>query len=1094
MTTRSVMVRIRGDVSDLNRALLGAGRGVKGLSDQLETSNDRATWLAQGLTAIVPAVAPIAAQAAPALAGMATQMTAATIAAGTTVLAFQGVGDAMKQSIAYEAEPTAANLEKLNEAMAKLSPQAQQFVTQLNDMLPQLRTLKETAQENMFPGFSEGLDSLITLLPRARDLIGSVAEVNGRMAAEGAASLAGDDWREFFDYLQRNAAPTTAELGRTIGNVTKGLADLLVAFEPTERAWSQGMLNMSRSFADWAAGLDETEGFQEFLDYLETTGPQVLDTVGSLAEMFLEIGEAAAPLGGPTLAAVRGFAEAVSAIADTPLGPVILGGVAAVSALSRALAVSQLLFKQNADGAQTMVGKATAGYRGQMAAVGKMPAAYREAAAAQRTLVAAQGEAHKVTGQYVGQLQAANLATSKGVPRSARAQASLADSLSKVELANYGVRDATEKAQAAEAKRGATLRSSAAGLGKSAGAAAALTVATSGMADGIGLSNTATLGLMGTMAGVPGIVGGVVVGSFLDAKAASAGWTKSLEDMNAAARNSDFAGLVTGLRAMNNELDDLGKISSVGDLFGDGIKTLGQIFSGNNPFNDVGEVAKAQLKVQQLSDTYLGLATALGRPLPANASMKQIEQVAISAAPALRELGISATDLSKMSNVEFARAAEEIRSIMQAADSTSGRTKALGEAVSGLDDDLMSTADSASQMAQALNALVGPGLSAEEATDQYRSTLRGLRDELSNSAGFTANTAGAEKNRAVTRAFMGDLTNMLSKQAEAGAGAGKIAQGVNQARDAFIREGVAAGISAKEMRRRANAIGLTPKLVATIFKAAGIDPIAQKARGLARTLNGIPKQKLTRILANGIPNTEAGMRRLQRRYNLTPKQVQTLAKLRDQTPAVQRAVLRRLAQLDRTTARPSASLRDNASGRIANIRQSLSALNGQTAFTTAWTIYKSRKDSAAGNLFSGAETFAAGGMWGNSPDIKDGHVAHLARGGTYRVFAEPETKGEAYIPLADDWRRPRARDIASATVGMLGGSVEWFAAGGAYAPPSAQLVSGMPGSGSLRVQAGATQVQVFIDGEEVRSVVYDVLEREATQERAYANTASVGGR
>lgn len=76
------------------------------------------------------------------------------------------------------------------------------------------------------------------------------------------------------------------------------------------------------------------------------------------------------------------------------------------------------------------------------------------------------------------------------------------------------------------------------------------------------------------------------------------------------------------------------------------------------------------------------------------------------------------------------------------------------------------------------------------------------------------------------------------------------------------------------------------------------------------------------------------------------------------------------------------------------------------------------KFSANGNIF---RHFADGGM--------EKHDAQIGDGGTTRVWNEPETGGEAYIPLAPG-KRSRSRQIASATVGMLGGSVQWFAKGG----------------------------------------------------------------
>lgn len=70
------------------------------------------------------------------------------------------------------------------------------------------------------------------------------------------------------------------------------------------------------------------------------------------------------------------------------------------------------------------------------------------------------------------------------------------------------------------------------------------------------------------------------------------------------------------------------------------------------------------------------------------------------------------------------------------------------------------------------------------------------------------------------------------------------------------------------------------------------------------------------------------------------------------------------------------------------------------------------------------EHYAAGGM-------REDHQPFIykAQPGTVRVFAEPETSWEAYIPGANDWRRPRAKTIAAETVKRLGG-VATFESGG----------------------------------------------------------------
>ncbi|MGC9539978.1 phage tail tape measure protein [Streptomyces sp. UG1] len=68
--------------------------------------------------------------------------------------------------------------------------------------------------------------------------------------------------------------------------------------------------------------------------------------------------------------------------------------------------------------------------------------------------------------------------------------------------------------------------------------------------------------------------------------------------------------------------------------------------------------------------------------------------------------------------------------------------------------------------------------------------------------------------------------------------------------------------------------------------------------------------------------------------------------------------------------------------------------------------------------------FAGGGV------RRENHVAQIASAGSWRIWAEPETGGEAYIPLAPA-KRARSRRIAEETVRRLGGGpIEWYASGG----------------------------------------------------------------
>ncbi|MGW2384401.1 hypothetical protein [Streptomyces sp. NPDC001658] len=77
----------------------------------------------------------------------------------------------------------------------------------------------------------------------------------------------------------------------------------------------------------------------------------------------------------------------------------------------------------------------------------------------------------------------------------------------------------------------------------------------------------------------------------------------------------------------------------------------------------------------------------------------------------------------------------------------------------------------------------------------------------------------------------------------------------------------------------------------------------------------------------------------------------------------------------------------------------------------------------------------------------ENHVAQIAPAGSWRIWGEPETGGESYIPLSPS-KRPRSRSIAEETVRRLGGDprgIQWNADGNItdwrYDPISGSLYS-----------------------------------------------------
>ncbi|MFF2650434.1 phage tail tape measure protein [Streptomyces sp. NPDC058045] len=131
-----------------------------------------------------------------------------------------------------------------------------------------------------------------------------------------------------------------------------------------------------------------------------------------------------------------------------------------------------------------------------------------------------------------------------------------------------------------------------------------------------------------------------------------------------------------------------------------------------------------------------------------------------------------------------------------------------------------------------------------------------------------------------------------------------------------------------------------------------------------------------------------------------------------------------------------------------SIQQRINALRGKsvTVTTRHVTIFDEIRQSNRGaadavrrqaeNMRKQANGHADGAVVDYYVDggVTDGprrerHVAQIAPAGSYRVWAERETGGEAYVPMAGA-KRERSKAIVETVVDRFGGQVEWYANGG----------------------------------------------------------------
>lgn len=299
----------------------------------------------------------------------------------------------------------------------------------------------------------------------------------------------------------------------------------------------------------------------------------------------------------------------------------------------------------------------------------------------------------------------------------------------------------------------------------------------------------------------------------------------------------------------------------------------------------------------------------------------------------------------------------------------------------------------------------------------------------------------------------------LDLNTEAGRANGQAMSGAAKSQDELIASGIAAGDSLATMTQKSsNLRGEMMRLATEAF-----DGNTKKAREYVNTLLGTPEQVTTLIKAEK-EEAERGIRSVQEEIRSTPdSHTVTVDTLNAAAIAALESVGLKTRQLP--DGKTEVYTANGASlGSIGAVRAALNALDGKTAHTyTEHSVHYNytegkRPDGLtfmgpSGRLADGGvvDYYADGGIQrGGVRSFAGGtenHVAQIAPAGSWRIWGEPETDGEGYVPFARS-KRPRSRAITEEIVRRLGGDpamIQWNADGNVtdwrYDPQTGSLYS-----------------------------------------------------
>lgn len=191
-------------------------------------------------------------------------------------------------------------------------------------------------------------------------------------AAKGFANMAKsfDNWANsvegskaingFIEYTKVNLPI----VGSIFGNIFSGIISLFQAFSGHSHNVLLGIQSVTKGFAEWSAGLKKSDGFQQFVQYLETNGPKVWSLIKNITGTLWGLVKGMAPVGAAVLSISAAFFKWTATMTNAhPMIGKILGLLTAFGGVALLAAKPILLFRGallGATGATTLFGKAGA--------------------------------------------------------------------------------------------------------------------------------------------------------------------------------------------------------------------------------------------------------------------------------------------------------------------------------------------------------------------------------------------------------------------------------------------------------------------------------------------------------------------------------------------------------------------------------------------------------------------------------------------------------------------------------------------------------------------------------------------------------------
>ena len=179
--------------------------------------------------------------------------------------------------------------------------------------------------------FGSGLISVLTQIAPLAEWVSQGFKKMGAAFNEWAQSVEGQNAiKSFIEYTKQNLPL----IGQIFSSTFKGIFNLMKAFAPNTHLVLQGLADMAQKFEDWSATIAQSDGFKKFIEYVQENGPKLIQLLGNIINIIINVATAMAPFAAIVLdvaLAITDFVESLTA-AHPAIG-IMLGLIATLAGI-----------------------------------------------------------------------------------------------------------------------------------------------------------------------------------------------------------------------------------------------------------------------------------------------------------------------------------------------------------------------------------------------------------------------------------------------------------------------------------------------------------------------------------------------------------------------------------------------------------------------------------------------------------------------------------------------------------------------------------------------------------------------------------------